>query len=127
MPSGIGSSGVKVKSISSIKESLSSTGIGDGEKDLISALEFSEKILPVDEEMSYRTTISISLESSSSSSMLGGIGSSKVKVKSMSSIIGDGEKDSISALEFSETNSSGGRGDELSYNNLWERRISFSG
>nr|GEX83964.1 hypothetical protein [Tanacetum cinerariifolium] len=32
--------------------------------------------------------------------------------------IGDGEKDSISSLEFSETNSSGGRGDELSYNNL---------
>nr|GFA62458.1 hypothetical protein [Tanacetum cinerariifolium] len=31
---------------------------------------------------------------------------------------GDGEKDLISGLELSETNSSGGRGDELSYNNL---------
>nr|GFB09150.1 hypothetical protein [Tanacetum cinerariifolium] len=41
--------------------------------------------------------------------------------------IGNGEKDLTLALEFSETNSSGGRGDELLYNNLWKRRISFSG
>nr|GFA75491.1 hypothetical protein [Tanacetum cinerariifolium] len=33
--------------------------------------------------------------------------------------LGDGEKDSTSALEFLETNSSSGRGDELSYNNLF--------
>nr|GFC23463.1 hypothetical protein [Tanacetum cinerariifolium] len=59
--------------------------------------------------------------------MPGGIGSSGLKYKSISSIrgspsllgIGDGEKDSISALEMSETISSGGQGDELSYNNLW--------
>nr|GFA56237.1 hypothetical protein [Tanacetum cinerariifolium] len=58
--------------------------------------------------------------------MPGGIGSSGLKYKSISSIrgslsklgIGDGEKDSISALELSETISSDGRGDELSYNNL---------
>ncbi|GKF79465.1 hypothetical protein Tco_0235033, partial [Tanacetum coccineum] len=36
------SSGVRNKSISSIRESLSSTGIGDGEKDLIIASEFLE-------------------------------------------------------------------------------------
>nr|GFD06843.1 hypothetical protein [Tanacetum cinerariifolium] len=55
--------------------------------------------------------------------MPGGIGSSGLRNKSISSIrgslsqlgIGDGEKDSISALEMSETISSGGRGDELSY------------
>nr|GFD41541.1 hypothetical protein [Tanacetum cinerariifolium] len=80
--------------------------------------------------------IGISLsESSSSSSMPGGIGSSGLKYKSTSSIrgslsllgIGDGEKDSIPALEMSETISSSGRGDELSYNNLLVTRISFSG
>nr|GFD53775.1 hypothetical protein [Tanacetum cinerariifolium] len=57
--------------------------------------------------------------------MLGGIRSSGVKNKSIASIkeslsslgIGNGEKDSISALEASELNSSGRRGDELSYNN----------
>nr|GEU48665.1 hypothetical protein [Tanacetum cinerariifolium] len=50
----------------------------------------------------------------------------RVKDKSISSIreslsstrIGDGEKDSIAESEFLKTNSSGGRGDELSYNNL---------
>nr|GEZ58681.1 hypothetical protein [Tanacetum cinerariifolium] len=48
--------------------------------------------------------------------------------ESLSSMgIGDGEKESISATEFSKTNSSGGRGDELSYKNLLVRRISFSG
>nr|GFA88705.1 hypothetical protein [Tanacetum cinerariifolium] len=64
--------------------------------------------------------------------MPGGIGSSGVKDKSISSMreslssmgIGDGEKDLISALEFSKKNSSGGRGDELSYNNLLVRQIS---
>nr|GEY16293.1 hypothetical protein [Tanacetum cinerariifolium] len=42
MPGGIGSSGVKDKSISSIRESLSSTRTGDGENDSIAASEFSE-------------------------------------------------------------------------------------
>nr|GEY96790.1 reverse transcriptase domain-containing protein [Tanacetum cinerariifolium] len=68
----------------------------------------------------------IKAQSSLSSSIPGGIGSSGLKDKSISSIreslsssgIGDGEKDSISASELSKTNSSDGRGDELSYNNL---------
>nr|GEV43605.1 hypothetical protein [Tanacetum cinerariifolium] len=63
------------------------------------------------------------------------IGLSEVKDKLVSSIreslslmgIGDGEKDSIAASEFSEINSFGGRGDELSYNNFSIRRISSSG
>nr|GEU67517.1 hypothetical protein [Tanacetum cinerariifolium] len=40
--------------------------------------------------------------------------------------IGDGEKDSIAASEFAETNSSSGRGEELSYNNFSIRRMSSS-
>nr|GFD22181.1 hypothetical protein [Tanacetum cinerariifolium] len=41
--------------------------------------------------------------------------------------IGHGEKDLIAASEFSEINSFGGRGDELSYNNFSIRQISSSG
>nr|GFB49130.1 hypothetical protein [Tanacetum cinerariifolium] len=48
--------------------------------------------------------------------------------ESLSSMgIGDGEKDLIAASEFSEINSFGGRGDEVSYNNFSIRRISSSG
>nr|GEY03335.1 hypothetical protein [Tanacetum cinerariifolium] len=67
--------------------------------------------------------------------MPGGIESSRVRDKSISSLreslsstgIGDGEKDSIAASEFSEINSFEGRGDELSYNNFSIRRIYSSG
>nr|GEW06211.1 hypothetical protein [Tanacetum cinerariifolium] len=67
--------------------------------------------------------------------MPGGIESSRVRDKSISSLkeslssmrIEDEEKDSIAASEFSEMNSSGGRGDELSYYNFSIRRISSSG
>nr|GFB45481.1 hypothetical protein [Tanacetum cinerariifolium] len=38
--------------------------------------------------------------------------------------IGDGEKDSLAASEFAETNSFSGRGEELSYNNFSIRRMS---
>nr|GEY38225.1 hypothetical protein [Tanacetum cinerariifolium] len=63
-----------------------------------------------------------------------GIESSRVRDESISSIreslssmrIEDGEKDLIAALEFLELNSSRGRGDELSYNNLSIKRISSS-
>nr|GEW66740.1 hypothetical protein [Tanacetum cinerariifolium] len=83
---------------------------------------------------SSRMRISLS-ESQSSSSMLGGIGSSGVKDKSISFMkeslsstgIGNRAKDSIAASEFSEINSSGGRGDELSYNNLLISQVSSSG
>nr|GFB38764.1 hypothetical protein [Tanacetum cinerariifolium] len=43
-----------------------------------------------------------------------------------SSDYGDGEKDLLAASEFAEINSSGGRGEELSYNNFLIRRISSS-
>nr|GFA23033.1 hypothetical protein [Tanacetum cinerariifolium] len=48
------------------------------------------------------------------------------KIDSLLDEFADGEKDSLAASEFAETNSFDGRGEELSYNNFSIRRMSSS-